>query len=148
MPPDALLPPLGTAQLGPPDACPTPDTIVLLECGHWFREHRPAKAAKPRQGELRACGHPEHYPNQYPATYVVKAAQEEVMSSEPEHLGGGKYANWYIGPARKDGLTRQRLQITDPHCLHSFDMLEAQALYRFLESHYGWMLGHLTAQES
>ena len=46
--------------------------IALLGCGHWFREHRPAKLRSPRQGELRACGHPEHYPNQYPATYVVE----------------------------------------------------------------------------
>jgi len=47
-------------------------TIVLLGCGHWFRESRPANLANPKQGELRACGHPEHYPRQYPATYVVE----------------------------------------------------------------------------
>lgn len=52
-------------------------TIVLLDCGHWFREKRPATMVKPRQGELRACGHPEHYPNQYPATYVVKVKESD-----------------------------------------------------------------------
>lgn len=55
------------------DSAAEPRTVIaLLGCGHWFREHRPAKLAPPKQGELRACGHPEHYPNQYPATYVVE----------------------------------------------------------------------------
>jgi hypothetical protein len=52
-------------------------TIVLLTCGHWFREKRPPGMVNTTQGELRACGHPEHYPNQYPATYVVKAEEAD-----------------------------------------------------------------------
>lgn len=45
--------------------------MVTLTCGHSWREHRPAKLPAPVQGELRACGSFEHYPNQYPATYVA-----------------------------------------------------------------------------
>ena len=45
--------------------------IVILSCGHWFTELRPEGAAEPRHGELRACGHPYHYPKQYTATYAV-----------------------------------------------------------------------------
>lgn len=42
---------------------------VALDCGHDWRETRPAGVALPVNGELRACGHPEHYPRQYPAAY-------------------------------------------------------------------------------
>jgi hypothetical protein len=43
--------------------------FVNLECGHHFYETRPTDVAHPVQWELRACGHPEHYPDQYRATY-------------------------------------------------------------------------------
>lgn len=42
---------------------------VRLTCGHGWRETRPARVAAPVQGELRACGDFEHYPQQFPATY-------------------------------------------------------------------------------
>jgi len=44
--------------------------IVLLGCGHWFRESRPEGLAPEANGELRTCGHDDHYPNQYLAEYV------------------------------------------------------------------------------
>jgi hypothetical protein len=42
---------------------------VSLGCGCSFNEHRPARVVAPVDGEMRACGHPEHYPAQFPATY-------------------------------------------------------------------------------
>jgi len=42
---------------------------VRSACGHYWTETRPAGLALPRDGELRACGHPEHYPARYPVTY-------------------------------------------------------------------------------
>jgi hypothetical protein len=42
---------------------------VQSACGHSWTETRPAGMALPVDGELRACGHPEHYPGQYPVTY-------------------------------------------------------------------------------
>lgn len=44
--------------------------VVLLSCGHWFQEHRPDRVKPPEQGERRACGSLDHYPKQYPATYI------------------------------------------------------------------------------
>lgn len=70
------------------------------------------------------------------------------MSSDPVHLGTGRYANWYVGPVRPDGLTRHRLQLSAGggeirQIVFSFSMGEADALYRFLEEHRGWMLSEL-----
>ena len=42
---------------------------VTLGDGCSFSEHRPASARLPDEGEMRACGHPEHYPAQFPASY-------------------------------------------------------------------------------
>jgi hypothetical protein len=44
---------------------------VRLTCGHTWQEHRPERMADPVEGELRACGHPEHYPQQFPASYEL-----------------------------------------------------------------------------
>jgi hypothetical protein len=43
---------------------------VSLTCGCTFSEHRPKGMRPPKDGELRACGNPEHYPAQFPATYT------------------------------------------------------------------------------
>lgn len=42
---------------------------VQSGCGHSWNETRPAGTVAPVNGELRACGHPECYPAQYPVTY-------------------------------------------------------------------------------
>jgi hypothetical protein len=42
---------------------------VQSACGHSWDEVRPPNVAAPVNGELRACGHPECYPAQYPVTY-------------------------------------------------------------------------------
>jgi hypothetical protein len=42
---------------------------VDLSCGHGWTEIRPAGMNPPVDGELRACGDPDHYPAQYTATY-------------------------------------------------------------------------------
>jgi hypothetical protein len=49
---------------------------VTLACGHDFTEHRPSGMALPADGELRACGHPEHYPLKFAATYQPITEQE------------------------------------------------------------------------
>jgi hypothetical protein len=43
---------------------------VVLADGCEFDEHRPPGMARPVDGELRVCGHPEHYPAQFPARYT------------------------------------------------------------------------------
>ena len=46
--------------------------IVLLACGHWFRESTAEDIRwRPVDGEERACGNPEHYPRKYPAVYLA-----------------------------------------------------------------------------
>jgi hypothetical protein len=47
---------------------------VVLSDGCEFDEHRPPGMARPVDGELRVCGHPEHYPAQFPARYTDLAA--------------------------------------------------------------------------
>jgi hypothetical protein len=42
---------------------------VQSSCGHSWTETRPVGLAAPVDGELRVCGHPDHYPAQYPVTY-------------------------------------------------------------------------------
>lgn len=44
--------------------------IVLMSCGHWFREPASVDTIWPSPGKPRVCGHPEHYPDQYPAIYL------------------------------------------------------------------------------
>ena len=47
-------------------------SIVLLSCGHWFRERTQADIRwNPVDGEDRVCGHPEHYPRKFPAVYLA-----------------------------------------------------------------------------
>ena len=47
--------------------------IVLLACGHWYREGRnDAIDVHPVDGEERACGHPEHRPRKFPAVYMAE----------------------------------------------------------------------------
>lgn len=43
---------------------------VISGCGHSWTEIRPPDVAPPADGELRVCGHPEHYPEQYPVRYT------------------------------------------------------------------------------
>lgn len=38
----------------------------------------------PIDGEMRVCGHPEHYPNQYPATYEQIAEVPETTAEIAE----------------------------------------------------------------
>ena len=48
--------------------------IVLLGCGHWFRESaREDIRWHPVDGEERACSQPEHYPRKFPAVYLADA---------------------------------------------------------------------------
>jgi hypothetical protein len=42
---------------------------VTSSCGHWWHETRPPNVAMPVNGELRVCGHPDHYPQQFTVTY-------------------------------------------------------------------------------
>ena len=47
---------------------------VRSACGHRWDETRPVGMVLPEDGELRVCGHPEHYPNEYPVTYSEPVA--------------------------------------------------------------------------
>jgi hypothetical protein len=50
--------------------------IVLLGCGHWFREGRPEGMAPGVDGELRVCGQFDHYPRDYPARYLPETSED------------------------------------------------------------------------
>ena len=54
---------------------------VGLSCGHRWVETRPPGMAYPVQGELRACGAPEHYPMRYPANYAPAYGSGPVARS-------------------------------------------------------------------
>jgi hypothetical protein len=42
---------------------------VASSCGHSWDETRPAGLALPEDGEVRVCGHPDHWPAEFPVTY-------------------------------------------------------------------------------
>lgn len=44
--------------------------LVLLRCGHWYRESRSDDRPPPVQGEFRVCGVIAHYPQRYEAFYL------------------------------------------------------------------------------
>lgn len=44
--------------------------LVLLRCGHWYRESRPRNIAQPTQGEYRVCAVIAHYPEKFEAFYL------------------------------------------------------------------------------
>lgn len=56
---------------------------VELECGHGWDEHRPRQVVLPVQGEKRVCGHPEHYPALYVATYSRLVVEEDDDGAPP-----------------------------------------------------------------
>ncbi len=53
---------------------------VQSSCGHDWTETRPKGLAPPVNGELRVCGHFDHYPNEYPVTYSepIEVTSEDV----------------------------------------------------------------------
>jgi hypothetical protein len=76
---------------------------VELSCGHGWVESRPSDMGPPQVDERRACGAPEHYPNQYPTASVTEVprgkesgmtcvdyARHEVTC--PHH--GGSQVDW------------------------------------------------------
>jgi hypothetical protein len=58
--------------------------IVLLSCGHWFRETTDGEL--PPDEVQRACGHPEHYPRTYPSVALPDLEQHQLRSLIPRHF--------------------------------------------------------------
>ncbi|HEV2175209.1 MAG TPA: hypothetical protein VGR71_16670 [Nitrospira sp.] len=46
--------------------------IVILACGHWFRESRPGLLKAPVDGEKRICAATGHYPRRTTAVYLAE----------------------------------------------------------------------------
>lgn len=52
--------------------------FAVLDCGHYFVETRPDDITDPRNGELRVCGHPDHYPQRFRARYYDRDEAEKI----------------------------------------------------------------------
>lgn len=52
--------------------------LVIMRCGHWFRESRPELMAPPEDGEERVCADLRHYPDKYPALYLPDPGEEKI----------------------------------------------------------------------
>jgi hypothetical protein len=59
-------------------------SIVLLACGHWFREHRGNHADYPVDGEERRCPSRSCGDRKYPALYL--ADMKLTPLGWPDHL--------------------------------------------------------------